>query len=163
MASGDTLAVFTALDASLPASNYATLDTRNNHPVLDFDATTQESAFFDFILPRNYAGGGITAYLHWMATSAVSGTGGWDVSFERDVDAGDDLDADSFATAQTVTAATVPATSGVVKVTSVALANGAALDNMAAGDAGRVRIRRDVANDSATGDLELLALELKET
>lgn len=163
MASGDTLAVFAALDAEFPASNYATLDTRNNHAVLDFDTTTQETVYFTGVLPRNYGGGGITAYLHWMATSATSGTGGWDIAFERMADAGDDLDADSFATAQTVTAATVPGTSGVVKVTSVALSNGANIDSLAVGDAFRLRVRRDVANDSASGDLELIALELKET
>lgn len=164
MASGDTLAIFTPPHNVPPSSNYATLNVRNGHLVLEFDDTTQESAFFAGLMPRNYAGGGITAYLHWMAKTAVALTGGWDVTFERDADAGDDMDADSFATAQTFTAATVPGTSGVVKVTNVAITAGAAgTDSLAAGDAFRLRVRRDVANDTAVGDLQLLAVELKET
>ena len=111
MASGDTLCTFFPGDNEPPTTNYATLDTRNSHPVLDFDATTQETSIYTSILPRNYAGGGITVYVHWAASTAITGTGGWDVSFERIGDGSQDIDADSFATAQTITAATVPGTS----------------------------------------------------
>jgi hypothetical protein len=163
MASGNTLLTFTAEDNRPPAANYATLDTRNGHEVLDFDDTTQEAAVFENILPRHYAAGGITVYLHWAATSATTGTVGWDVAFERIGAAAQDLDSDGFATAQTVTAAAVDGTSGNVKITNVAVTNGANMDSIAVGEAFRVRIRRDVANDTATGDAELLAVELKET
>jgi hypothetical protein len=163
MATGNTLLVWRAADNEPPAANYATLDTRNGHLVLDFDDTTQETAIFTGVLPRHYAAGGITVYLHWAATSATTGTVGWDVSFERIGAGSQDLDADGFAGAQTVTAATVDATSGNVKITNVAVTNGANLDSIAVGEAFRVRIRRDVANDTATGDAELLAVELKET
>ena len=44
MASGDTLTIFTPLHNEPPSSNPATLDIRNQHPVLDFDATTNEDA-----------------------------------------------------------------------------------------------------------------------
>ena len=163
MASGNTLCAFTPFANEPPASNYATLAMRNGHPVLQFDTTTQEAAIFTGVLPRAYAGGGITVYMHWTAASATSGTIGWDVSIERMSDATTDLDSDSFASAQTVTAATVPGTSGVVTVTSVAISNGANMDSLAAGDSFRIRVRRDVANDTATGDAELLAVEIKET
>jgi hypothetical protein len=163
MATGNTLLVWRAADNEPPAANYATLDTRNGHLVLDFDDTTQETAIFTGVLPRHYAAGGITVYLHWAATSATTGTVGWDVAFERIGAGSQDLDADGFATAQTVTAATVDATSGNVKITNVAIANGVNLDSIAVGESFRVRIRRDVANDTATGDAELLAVELKET
>lgn len=163
MASGNTLCVFTPQNNEPPSSNYATLDTRNGHLVLDFDATTQEAAIFKGVLPRNYAGGGITVYLHWAATSATTGTIGWDVSFERIGDGSQDIDSDGFATAQTVTAATVPGTSGHVDITNVAVTNGANMDSLAVGEAFRLRVRRDVANDTASGDAELLAVELKET
>jgi hypothetical protein len=159
----DTLARFTALDYQPPASNPATYDTRNQHPVLDFDTTTQEATIFSEVLPRWYTGGGITVYLHWAATSAVTGTVGWDVAFERIADGGQDLDADGFATAKTVTATTVPGTSGVVKVTSVAFTDGAEIDSLVAGEAFRLRVRRDTATDTAAGDAELLRVELKET
>lgn len=164
MASGDTLAIFTPQANQPPATNFAALVVRNGHLLLGFDTTTQQTAIFAGVMPRNYAGGGLTVYLRWMAASATSGTGGWDVTFERDADAGDDMDADSFATAQTVTAATVPATSGVPKVTSVAITAGAAgTDSIAAGDGFRLRVRRDVASDTAAGDLQLMDVEVKET
>jgi len=164
MASGDTLAIFVPAMNQAPSANYATLNTRNGHLVLEFDTTTQESAIFATKMPRNYAGGGITAYVSWMGAVAVSGTIGWGVTFERDADGGHDMDGDDFATEQIVTAATVPGTSGVVKVTNVAIAAGATgTDSIAAGDDYRLRIRRDVATDTAAGDAQLLAVELKET
>jgi hypothetical protein len=164
MASGDTLAIFTPAANQPPATNYAALTTRNGHLALAFDTTTQQTAIFAGVLPRNYGGGGLTVDLDWMAASATSGTGGWDVTFERDADAGDDMDADSFATAQTVTAVTVPGTSGVIKRSSVAITAGAAgTDSLALGEGFRLRVRRDVANDTAAGDLHLLAAIIRET
>lgn len=163
MASGNTICVFLPLQNEPPPSNYAQLNFRNAHPVLDFDDTTQEAAVFSGILPRHYAGGGITVYLHWVASSAITGTVGWDVAFERIGAAQQDIDADGFATAQTVTAATVDGTSGNVTITNVAVTNGANMDSIAVGEAFRLRIRRDVANDNAVGDAELVGVELKET
>lgn len=163
MATGQSLCTFFPTDNEPPASNYATFDTRNGHPVLDFDATTGEAAIFTGIVPRHYGGGGITVYIHAMLTSATTGTIGWLVAFERMSDATTDLDSDSFASDNTVTAATVPGTSGVVLVLNVAVSNGANMDSIAVGEAFRLRITRDVANDTATGDAELLAVELKET
>ncbi|KIO48185.1 hypothetical protein [Nitrosospira sp. NpAV] len=163
MASGDTLLAFFPPDNEPPASNYATLDTRNNHPVLDFDAVTAETALFTGILPRNYAGGGITVYIHAALSGAIAGTLGWLMAFERLSDMTMDMDADSFAADQAVTAATVPGTSGVILVLSAAVSNGANMDSIAAGEAFRLRIKRDVANDTAAGDAELIAVELKET
>jgi len=163
MASGNTLLVFTPLANEPPSSNYATLDMRNSVPVLDFDATTQEAAVFTGVLPRNYAGGGLTVYLHWAASSATSGTIGWDVAFERRLDGTDTIASDSFASAQTVTAATVPGSAGIVKVTNVVISDGANIDSLAVGESFRLRVRRDVSNDTAAGDAELIAVELKET
>jgi len=162
VASGNTLLVFRPADNEPPSSNFATLDLRNGHPTLDFDTTTQETAIFTGVIPRTYGGGGITVYVHWAATSATSGTIGWDSAFEA-IGTAQDIDSDGFATAKTITAATVPGTSGVLAVTNVAHGNGAESDSVAAGDAFRLRIRRDVANDTAAGDAELVAVELKET
>lgn len=163
MASGDTLCVFGPQDNEPPASNYATLDTRNSNLVLAFDASTQEVACFKTVLPRHYAGGGITVYVHHAAASATSGTIGWDVAFERIGDGSQDIDSDGFATAQTITAATVPGTSGHVDIVNVAVTDGANIDSIAVGEVFRLRVRRDVSNDTATGDAHLLAIELIET
>lgn len=147
-----TVAVFTALHNQPPSSNYATLDTRNGHPVLDFDTTTQEAAIFGGLIPNHYAGGSIRVTIWAALTSATSGTLGWDIAFET-VN-GQDIDSDGFNTAKTATAATVPGTSGVMMTHSVTFTQAEA-DGVAAGDAFRLRIRRDVANDNAAGDAEL--------
>lgn len=159
MSSGQTLAAFFPVDNEPPTTNYATFDTRNGHPVLDFDATTQETAIFSGVLPRNYAGGGITAIAHVAAASAVTGTIGFGFSIER-VGAVLDIDGDSFDTETLATPGTVSGTSGIPIAISVAIAN---LDSIAIGEPFRLRVRRDVANDTAAGDAELLSVELRET
>lgn len=161
MASGNTLVTWGAYDQEFQGTNFAPLSKRNNHPVLLFDTTTQEIAIFSGIMPRNYAGGGITVYVIWAADTATTGTIGWDVGFEADV--AQDLDADGFATAKVITAATVNATAGIPSTTNVAHTNGAEIDSIAVGEKFRVRIRRDVAGDSAAGDAQIVGVELKET
>jgi hypothetical protein len=162
-ASGDTLAIFGPAANQPPSTNYATFNVRNGHLVLEFDTTTQELAIFAGKMPRNYAGGNLTVYASWMAATATTGTIGWDVTFERDNPANVDLDVDAWATAQTITAVTVDATSGKVTTTNVVCTAGAAgTASIAAGEDFRIRIRRDVANDTATGDAQLLSLEVKE-
>lgn len=163
MASGDTLCVFSPRGNEPPSSNFASLDTRNTQVVLDFDTTTQEAAIWSGVMPYNYAGGNLTVYVHYSLTSATSGTCGWDVTFERIGSGSQDTDSDGFATAQTVTAATVPATSGNVAVSSVTCTAGAAgTDSVAAGEKFRLRLRRDVANDTAAGDAEVHAVVVRE-
>lgn len=147
-----TVANFTPLHNQPPASNYATLDTRNGHAVLDFDTTTQETAIFGGIMPNHYGAGSIRVTIWASLTSATSGTLGWDIAFETDN--GQDIDSDGFNTAKTATAATVPGTSGVMMTHQVTFSQSEA-DGIAAGDAFRLRIRRDVANDNAAGDAEL--------
>lgn len=163
MASGDTLAVLLPQAYEPPATNYATLNVRNQRPVLEFDTTTQETAIWSSRMPRNYGGGNITVNVTWAAATATTGTIGWDATFER-TDAGTlDVDADSFATAQTITAATVSGTSGVTSTTGVtATAGSTGTDSVAAGEVFRLRVRRDVANDTATGDAQILAVEVRE-
>lgn len=164
MASGDTLLTFHPYNNEPPAANYATLDTRNLHPVLDFDATTNKSAVFSAIMPRNYAGTtGVTVYIHYSMTSAEANTVDWDVAFERIGDQQLDVDGDSFAAVQSVDNTTVPGTTGLVDIVSIAFANGAEMDSIAVGELFRIKINRDAASDDATDDAELHAVELKET
>lgn len=139
-----------------PAANYATLDTRNARAVLDFDTTTSEAAIFTGVLPADYSGAGITVHIYCALSTATSGTVGWLVSIERTDASSLDIDADSFAGAQTVTAVAVPGTSGQVLKMSINISNGANMDSLAAGELFRIKIARDVANDTAAGDAELL-------
>ena len=163
MASGDTLAVFRPQDNEPPAANYATLDTRNAHPVLDMALT--EIAIFSFVVPRHYGGSGITVYMHYAMSSATANDIALDTTFERIGDQQQDLDSDGFdATGVNGTDTTVPGTSGLVDIVSNAHSDGARLDSLAVGEGGRLKILRTaVAGTDATGDLELRFVELKET
>ncbi len=163
MASGDTLLIFTPLHNEPPASNPATFDTRNAHPVLDFDASTNEDAVFSGIMPRNYAGGGLTVYLHYAMSTAISNDIDWDAAFERIGDQQQDIDSDGFAAVNSVDNTTVPATSGLVDIVSIAFTDGADMDSIAVGEGFRLKVTRDAASDTATGDAELRFIEIKET
>ena len=159
-AGGKLVAIFRPRDNEPPSSNYATLDTRNGHDVLDFDTTTQESAIFSGVIPSHYGTSGLTLQITASLTSATTGTLGWVAGFER-IDSGTlDIDADSFAADQTGTAATVPGTSGVTMTHTITFSN-SQIDGLVAGDPFRIRIRRDVANDTATGDAEFIIARLE--
>lgn len=152
-----TYSVFNALNNQPLASNYATLDTRNNIPVLDFDDTTEESAVFLGIIPEAASlGSGLIVKIHWTATSATSGDCRWGAQIQRNTT---DLDSDSFDTATEGTS-TTNGTSGIITVTSLTLTN---IDSVAAGDSFRLKIYRDVtdAADTMAGDAELVAVEVR--
>lgn len=154
---------FSPNDNEPPSTNYATWDTRNQRPCLDFDTTTQETAIFSDVMPHGYAGGNLIVDVTAALTSATSGTLGWDVTFERVGSGSQDTDSDGFATAQTITATTVPGNSGDTITLSVTCTAGAAgTDSIAADDLFRLRIRRDVANDTAAGDAELYSVTVRE-
>lgn len=152
-----TYAVFRALDNQPPASNFATLDTRNSIAVLDFDDTTKETAVFVGVMSEAASlGSGLIVRLHWMATTATTNNCRWEVSLER---SNTDLDSDSFDTVATGTT-TTSGTSGIVSVTAITLTT---IDGVTAGDLFRLRVSRDAANagDTMTGDAELVAVEVR--
>ena len=112
-----------------PSSNPATEDVRNQHLVLDFAPSgSNESAVFTGVMPQHYDGGGVTVYLHYAMSSAVSGDIDWDVAFERIGDQGQDIDSDGFAAVNSVDSTTVPGASGLVDVVSVTFTDGALTD-----------------------------------
>lgn len=166
MASGDLLCKFFPHDNEPPATNYATLDLRNYHPCLDFDGAADEEAVFSDELPRNYAGGGLTVYLHVAFTSATSGNAYWQVAIERMDDGTLDLDADSFA-AFVGAAGNPNGTSGIMTLVTLTFTAGAAMDSLAVGEMFRLKVRRDAdgsaGTDDVTTDGELFGVEIKET
>ena len=163
MASGETLLIWTALSGEPTSSNSATHDVRNQHPVLDYDDTTNESIMFSGILPRHYDGGGVTVYIHYSMTSATSGDIDWDVAFERIGDGSQDTDSDGFAAVNSVDNTTVPATSGHVDIVNVTFTDGADMDSVAVGELFRVKVTRDAVSDTSAGDAELHGIEIKES
>ena len=164
MASGDTLCVFHPYNNEPPAANYATLDVRNSRPCLDFDATTNESAVFSGVMPQHYAGTtGVTGFIHYAMSSAEANTVDWDMAFELVGDQQLDVDGDDFAAVNSVDDTTVPGTTGLVDIVSIAFADGADMDSVAAGDGFRLKVTRDAASDDAAGDAELYWVEIRET
>lgn len=164
MASGDTLLIFTPQACELPSANYATRDERNGHPLLDFDSGGAEIAYLSAIMPRNYAGGGVTVYYHTAFSSATTGNYKIQGSFERIGDGQQDIDSDGFATAQTSADTAVPATSGHVDILGLAFTDGAQMDSVAVGEWFRLKIEYPQASaDNAAGDREFGFLEIKET
>ena len=162
MASGDTLVTFVPQSNEPPSSNFATLDTRNLHPVLNFNPTTNESAVFSFVLPRSYAGGGFTIYIHYAMASAVTLTIDWDVSLEQIGDQQLDIDADGFGTVTSIDNTTVPGTSGNVDIVNGVISHANA-GSPTVGDGMRLKVLRDAVSDDAAGDGELRFVEIKET
>jgi hypothetical protein len=54
-------------------------------------------------------------------------------------------------------------TSGNVDIVNVTFTDGADMDSVAVGEGFRMKITRDAASDTATGDAELRFVEIKET
>lgn len=158
MASGTQIAKFAPGHNQPPATNPAIPDWRNGHPRLTFDQTTGEIAIFSDVLSRAYAGGGITVNVKW-ACAVNTGTVGWLVAIEK-VASTQDTDADNFGADATITATTVSGTSGIELTTSVNISN--ANFGIAVGERYRIRLTRDVANDTAAGDAEFTAMEILE-
>jgi len=166
MASGNTLEVFAWGKSFFPTTNYAAFGVRGdkNVPVLNFDDTAAETAYFLCRMPRHYSGGGITLDIEWAAASATSGNVGWTAALARLNAGNQDLDAVSFGTAATIAAAAVNATCGKITKSSVSIANGTDMNGVTAGDLFVLSITRDTAAGSnATGDAQLLGGEIRET
>lgn len=168
MAAGDSLVIWTPQSNQPTSSNAATEVVRNQHLVLSFaeSTTVNQNAVFAAIMPNHYAstgGGGVTAFLQFAVSTATTGTVDLDVAFERIGEEGQDIDSDGFAAANSVDGTTAPATSGHLKIASVAFTDGADMDSVVAGDAFRVKVTRDTLNDSIVGGVQLWGVELRET
>jgi hypothetical protein len=158
---------WTAQGNNPPASAYATPDTRNSHAVLDFDGATDEEAVFAGVLPTVYAGGGLTVETYWAFTTATSGSLRVQADIER-IDASSlDTDADSFTGSFQSAGGTAPGTSGQIIKVTITFTSGAQMDSLAAGEAFRLKIRRDADGTSGTDDIttdaELFRVVLRET
>lgn len=163
MASGNTLDYLVAEGSHPPASNAATPDVRNNIPVIDFDAATEETAYFKSIMPSHYAGGGVTVDIYWMATSATSGTVRWGLSAERGNEGNNDFDADNFG-AESTADGTADLTNGKKTKTTITISH-ANLGSPSAGDPMRFKLRRVITGvtGNMAGDAEFVEAHVKET
>jgi hypothetical protein len=154
--------VLTPFAAEFPATNFPQLTTVNNRPVLAYDATTSETAYWTGIVPSGWTGT-VVAVISYAMASATTGGVAFDVAVEA-VTTGDALDTDaaaSFDTVNTGTDSAVPGTAGYMEQISITLTN---LDSAAAADYLRLSVARNVANaaDTATGDAYVLSVEIRD-
>ena len=158
-----TRAVLTPFSAEFPSSNFPGLTAINARPTLAYDASTQETAYWTLVAPQGLTGA-LSCVITYMMASATSGNIEFEVAVEAITDAdATDLDATtSFDTVNAIRATAVPGTAGYIDQVFVTLTNA---DSVAAGDLIRISVSRDAddaTNDTATGDLYLLAAELRE-
>ena len=156
MATGTTLVVLTAAHA-LPDSTAAP-GIINDAEVRVFDGGSNETAVFETILPATYNGSGIDVILHMAMAATNTGDLVMDTAFAKVTDA-----VDSYATAVSKDGETIPGTALDTFIVTVAHTDGAQIDSIVAGNLFRLKITRDAANDTNTGEMHLLAVELQET
>ena len=154
-----TYAFFTPLDAQPPATNFATLDTRQDIAVLEFDGgSTDEATTFVGVMPEAASlGSGLKVRIHWMADTATADNVRWGVQFQR---LSDDVDTATFDTAQEGNSA-ANAASGALSVLELTITT---IDSIVAGDAYRLKVYReasDTTNDTMSGDAQLIAVEVR--
>jgi hypothetical protein len=122
--------LLTPFSAEIPASNFPGLSTVNARPVLAFDASTQETAYWTLIAPQGLTGA-LSCVITYMMASATSGNVELEVAVEAITDAdATDLDATaSFGTVNSSGAITVPGTAGYIDQVSVTLTNADSAQN----------------------------------
>lgn len=166
MASGSTLFVGTARDRSGPATNAATLDTRNEIPVLEFDETTNEYADFEFTIPSAYTtNAGVTVRIGWTGDTAQAGNVLWSAAFKPFHDDSTDMDSATFTTAVSGAKTVNSGSAGEIVYDTLAFTS-AQFGTMQAGEFCQLRIMRDAANsatDTLVGDAQLVSIEVLET
>jgi hypothetical protein len=173
MASGNTLLILTPQTSSGPGgTTTAQMDwivgassPAESIPVLAFDTTTVEYADFHAVLPRNYAGGGLTVSIAHGAGTTTGGVA-WEMAFRRIESNAEDLDTTAFTyDYNTLAVAALPTAVGEVIYSDLAFTSGADMDGLAAGEAFILRVRRATGNatDTAAADAYLHRLEIRET
>ncbi len=173
MATTDTMFILGPAGMTPPATIYATLDTiadtsspAGYTPVLDFDTTTAEWAYWWRTCPSNYGGGGFTISMK-CGTDNTS-TGDFDLNVGMAVVSDTtiltgDLGFDSMSTKAALTD-TPPATPQDKLNYSAALTlTHAAAGSPAVGDRMIISAVRGVGTDNNTGDLQLAEILILET
>jgi hypothetical protein len=171
MASGDTLVAWRALDAELPIDEFALFDTIQVNqvglhdplmPILVFEDGVNRYAHFGAVMPKHYTGNGINVELVW---SSIQTTGNcvWIVSFKRIQDGVTDLDTAIFGN-ETFITPTTNAGANVVDYDTIAVSDGANMNNIAAGEFFKMELIRDgdSGSDTLAGDANLSAIIITE-
>ena len=125
--------------------------------VLDFDAATDESAFWNIVMPDNYDGSTITAKVIWTnAGGLTTETVAFDIAARAYADS-DAID-QAFGTAVEVTDTWLAQGDIHISAASGAITIGG---SPAGGQYVVVKVTRDVSEDTLTGDARLLAVHIE--
>jgi len=171
MAAGDTLLILTARDgvptatAAAAHAIFAGAATPGEGvPVIAFDSGTDENVDFTCVMPRHYAGGGITLTLIWASTQ-TSNACVWNAAFRAVPDDAEDVNTTAHSYDFNAVTATTASAAGEFAYDTIAFTDGADMDSVAAGEMFILRVKRDADNgsDNLTGDAYLAAIEVRET
>jgi hypothetical protein len=150
-AANQAIHTFRAVDNEAPTSNPATVVSRNDHDLLAFDDTTDESAMFAGLTSSRFHTNSarLEVAVYWVAASATANAVRWDMAFEND-------------TAQSVTT-TTDATSGVLNVSTITFTS-SQIDSLTAGTPFRLKVTRDAnhAADTLVGDAQVKFVVVRE-
>lgn len=153
-------------DAQLVAGDVAaTPASKLGRPVLAFDDTDEEAALTPPVeMPSQYTGSGLTAVVHFFMASDNTNDVALDVFVEAITPNTDTLDleaASGWGSANSGTKSLSGTTAGDLLTLEITLTNA---DSVAAGDLVRFGVRRDCdsADDDASGDLYLVAIEIED-
>jgi hypothetical protein len=153
--------VLTPESAHFPAANFPALTAVNDRPVLAFDASAQETAYWTFIAPQGLSGA-LSIIVHLFGNAAGTNPTYWEAALEA-ITPGDATDLDSATSFDTVNTGNVamPTTQGHQTSVSITLTNA---DGIAAGDYVRLSLARDADNGSDTfaADAYVTAVEIRE-
>lgn len=155
------------IDAALPVPSvtmpqYKQAGTNITVPSYSFDAAGTEG--IQFVIPYlvSYSSGNITVLLRWYGDSATSGDVVWGAAIAAITPETDstDVEADSWATENTVTDSHLGTTAQRLMTASITVSN---LDSVAAGDVVFLRIQRLGGNgsDTMSGDAQLAGLAIQ--
>ena len=152
-----TYAYFTPLNNEPPATNFATIDTRNSIAILDFDGVTQESAIFRGLVPEGASFSSLMARI-FFTSSGSTGDVVWGIEYEEMLNY--DIDTDGFETPGVTGVATVSGTTGTVIGLTLTTSN---IDGLTIGDPFRVKLYRAATNslDTLASDAEFIGLEIR--
>ena len=172
MATTETMFTCTPANGVPPTTLFATLDVvvdastpTAETPVLDFDATTAEFYDWFFTVPDNYDGGGFT--VSWKGGTDNTSVGTFELEVRMVVLADaviltGDLGLDA---ATAVAIVDTPPTTPINKLnySATGALSHANAGSPSPGDRVGIRVKRDVDNDTNTGDLQLAEILLLET
>ena len=144
--------------AEMPSANSAQwVVSSTDELVIAFDASATENVIWKGIMPQIYADTSLVAHIWYKMLTATSGSVQWNVYVESIGDA-ESGDVNSFDGLNTSGAITVPVSASTMDVVGVSLTNA---DSAAAGEKVRIKLERDAASDTATGDAYVYLVEIR--